>query len=212
MGARPSTRENEERRAVFESKGSGVDALAAHELTNHVNDTFQDREQGVHRYQTLALRLIALLVALWLTFFVFLGVIAAPTNDMQPRIDAGDTVLFYRLDKDVQAQDVIVFEKDVDGTTQTIIGRVVAAPGDTVEITDEGRLVVNGNAAVEYNINGATRPYENSSVTYPLTLGADECFVLADTRDGGVDSRYFGPVSKDEIVGTAVAIWRRVNL
>ena len=47
---------------------------------------------------------------------------------------------------------------------------------------------------------------------YPLTLGPDECFVLADRRNGGEDSRYFGPVSKDEIMGTVVTIVRRTNL
>ena len=212
MDSRPSTSENEQRRLSFKSNGDGAAELGAQELNTHLSESFIENEKGVRYYQTVLLRLLVLLVALWLIFFVILGVMAAPTNDMQPRIDAGDTVLYYRLDKDVLAQDVIVFEKTVDGTKQTLIGRVVAAPGDTVEITDEGQLIVNGNTAVEYNINGVTRPYDNSSVSYPLTLGADECFVLADTRDGGMDSRYFGPVSKDDIVGTAFAIWRRVNL
>lgn len=216
MENRPSTRENAEKRYLFKDKkentGDDVRASGTEEINDSLSDDFQDYEQCVHRYQTMLLRLIALLVALWLVFFVFLGVLAAPTNDMQPRIDAGDAVLFYRLDKDVQAQDVVVIEKEVDGAKQTILGRVVAVAGDTVEITDAGQLIVNGNAVVEYNISGVTRPYENSAVRYPLTLGADECFVLADTREGGMDSRYFGPVSKDELAGTAIAIWRRINL
>ena len=205
-------KDDADKRYLFKDKNDGESTTGAGEINGHLDDDFQDYEQSVHRYQTLLLRLIALLVALWLVFFVFLGVLSAPTNDMQPRIDAGDGVLFYRLDKDVQAQDVVVIEKEVDGATQTIIGRVVAVEGDTVEITDAGQLIVNGNAVVEYNISGATRPYENSGVSYPLTLGPDECFVLADTREGGMDSRYFGPVSKDELAGTAIAIWRRVNL
>ena len=212
MTGEKETKESAEKRFLFKDNNEGAGISGTGEINSHLNDDFQSYEGSVHRYQTLLLRLIALLVGLWLVLFVVLGVLSAPTNDMQPRIDAGDTVLFYRLDTDVQAQDVVVVEKEVDGAKQTILGRVVAVAGDTVEITDDGQLIVNGNAVVEYNVAGVTRPYENSSVSYPLTLGEGECFVLADTREGGMDSRYFGSVSKDELAGTAIAIWRRVNL
>ena len=49
-------------------------------------------------------------------------------------------------------------------------------------------------------------------VSYPLTLGENEYFVLADYRNGGADSRFFGPVRKDEIDGTVITILRRNNL
>ena len=212
MGAEPSKNQYKAKHFAFSEKGDGADAHAAAKVNEALDDDYQALENTVHNYQNLIIRLAALLLVLWLIFFVFLGVIAAPTNDMQPRIDAGDTILVYRLDTDVQAQDVIVLEKEVDGEKITTVSRVVAGPGDTVEITEEGQLIVNGNHMIETNIYGSTRPYESSDVTYPLTLGADECFVLADTREGGMDSRYFGPVSKDEIVGTVIAIWRRVNL
>ena len=211
MGNEPSTSGYTAKHFAIPAKGDAASRHAAKTLTETLDGDFQGYEKIVHRYQNLLLRLAVLLLVIWLIFFVFLGVIAAPSNDMQPRIDAGDTVLIYRLDKDVTAQDVVVLEKEIDGKKQTLISRVVAGPGDTVEVTDDGQLIVNGNTMIEYNIYGKTRPYENGA-TYPLTLGPDECFVLADTREGGMDSRYFGPVSQDEIAGTVIAIWRRVNL
>ena len=48
--------------------------------------------------------------------------------------------------------------------------------------------------------------------TFPLTLEEGECFVLADSRNGGTDSRVFGPVSKSEIEGTVITIVRRNDL
>ena len=82
---------------------------------------------------------------------------------------------------------------------------------DTVDITDDERLIINGNQVIETNIFSSTPRYEGF-LEYPVTLGANECFVLADKRQGGTDSRYFGPVSKDKIAGTVITILRRLNL
>ena len=64
---------------------------------------------------------------------------------------------------------------------------------------------------IESNIFYPTPRYEDH-VNYPLTLADDEVFVLADSRNGGTDSRYFGPVKKSEILGSVVLIVRRTNL
>ena len=224
-------------------------------------------------------RLVLLAVVIYVLFFRIIGVTTMPNGDMYPRIDAGDLVLFYRLDKEVRAQDIVVFEKDAadfsdytapdeaepdaepdaeptvepavtpapsrpEGPTtqqieadtsfkarayrfiydlsvklglrrlegkQMFICRVVAAGGDVVEITDGGRLIVNGNAMVESNIFSPTTEYVGF-VEYPLTLAPDECFVMADLRNGGADSRFFGPVKQDELLGVVITIVRRNNL
>ena len=115
----------------------------------------------------------------------------------------------------MKAQDVIVIERttpDTPNDKQVFICRVVAVAGDTVEINDSGRLVVNGIAMQERNIFYPTPRYEGHSDDYPMTLGEGECFVLADHREDGADSRYFGAVSKDQIVGTVITIMRRNHL
>ena len=55
-------------------------------------------ERSVRDYQYFLLRLIILMVLMWVLFFKLIGVIRMPTGDMYPRIDAGDLVMFYRLD------------------------------------------------------------------------------------------------------------------
>ena len=164
-------------------------------------------------YQFFALRLILILAVIWVLFFVIVGVAHMPSADMYPRIDMGDFVLFYRLDKDVKAQDIIVLEKEVPSLEgrHLFICRVVAVAGDTVEITEDNHLIINGNTVVEPNIFYATSRYEGYT-EYPLTLQEGECFVLADSRNGGTDSRFFGPVSREEIDGTVITIVRRNNL
>lgn len=171
-------------------------------------------ERSVKRYEFFLLRLLLLIIVIWVLFFKIIGITRMPSGDMYPRIDAGDFTLFYRLEKNPRAQDIVVLEKvtpDSGGKKQLYISRVIAAPGDSVEITDTGSVVVNGNALVESNVFYATPAYEGFT-TYPLTLGEDEYFVLADKRNGGEDSRYFGPVKRSELVGTLITILRRNNL
>ena len=170
-------------------------------------------EGAVKSYQYFLLRLAVFVLVLWVLFFQIVGVVICPTADMHPRIDAGDMVLFYRLEKNVRSQDVVVIRKAMPGETepQLFVLRVVAAAGDTVEITDGERLVVNGNTLIEPDIFYATPRYEGFT-EYPLTLQGGQVFVLADSRNGGADSRYFGPVSTDEILGTVITIARRNNL
>ena len=172
-------------------------------------------ERSVKSYQRFIIRLLILIVVIWILLFQIVGITHMPSGDMYPRIDSGDLVLFYRLDKDPKAQDIMVIQKEVeiDGvkSKQLFICRVVAVAGDTVQITDGERLVVNGNTMIESNIFYNTPRYEGF-VDYPLTLGEGECFVLSDSRNGGTDSRFFGPVLKEEILGTVIMILRRNNL
>ena len=144
---------------------------------------------------------------LWAIFTFVLGVKMAPNDDMVPRVSAGDILLFYRIDKQVDTKDVIVIEKN----DTCYVLRVIAAEGDTVDITEESGLVINGKPASEENIYYSTPRYEGF-VEYPVTLEKDECFVLADKREGGEDSRYFGPVKIKEIRGTVIGQFRRAGI
>lgn len=168
-------------------------------------------EKSVKAYQFFILKVLVLVAVIWVLFFKIVGLTHMPTQDMFPRVDSGDLVLFYRLDKDVRAQDIVVIEKDTpDSDKELFILRVAAAGGDTVDI-DNGRLMINGNTVSEPNIFYTTNAYEGYT-QFPITLAEDECFVLADQRNGGADSRYFGAVKKNEIQGTVISFLRRNNL
>ena len=186
------------------------DTEAAEKLKKKVKKS----ERSVKSYQFFILRLLLLVLVLWILFFKVVGLTHMPNEDMYPRIDAGDMILFYRLEKNFKAQDIVVIEKATPQNPdkkEIFICRVVAAPGDTVEISDGERLIVNGNVMIEKNIFYSTPRYEGFT-TYPLTLNDGQVFVLSDSREGGTDSRYFGPVEKNEILGTVITILRRNNL
>ena len=172
-------------------------------------------EKSVKNYQFFLLRLLVLLLVIWILFFQIIGITRMPSTDMYPRIDSGDMLLFYRLDKDVRSQDVIVINKNTPDSPKTktvFVCRVIAAEGDTLDIDAEhGRVSVNGNVLMESKYITNTYQYEGY-VNYPVTLEKGQCFVLADDRTNGADSRYFGPVEKKEIVGTVITVLRRNNL
>lgn len=158
-------------------------------------------------FQYFAFQTLLVVVIMYALFAHMVGVTSMPNADMYPRVDSGDFLLFYRLDKSPKAQDVIVLDKN----DTRYVSRVIAVGGDTVDITDDGAVKVNGYTMVETNVFYETYPLEGFT-SYPVTLESDECFVLADQRRGAEDSRFFGPVRYQDIEGTVISVLRRNNL
>ncbi|MBP7186841.1 MAG: signal peptidase I [Ruminococcus sp.] len=157
--------------------------------------------------QTFFLNALLILTAIWLLCGFILGFTTVPNGDMTPNFKTGDLLMYYQLNRDFVAQDVVVLKKN----DTTYVGRIVAKGGDTVNITDKGGLVINGNTMIETNIYNDTVRYEGF-VKYPVTLKDGEYFVLNDIRSSGEDSRYYGPVSESEILGKVITAVRRNNL
>lgn len=152
-------------------------------------------------------RLISLAALLWFLLTFVFGITPMENDDMKPRISAGDLMLYYRLEDTWHVDDVIVLKKE--GKKYT--GRIVAKGGDTVEITEDARLVINGSYVSESDIYYSTPRYE-SDVIYPVVLAEDELFILCDYRQGAKDSRYFGAVNLNEIKGKVITVIRRSGL
>ena len=158
-------------------------------------------------FQWFAMQVLIFVIIIYVLFAHIVGITTMPSADMYPRIDSGDFLMFYRLDKDPKAQDVVVFEKN----DTRYVGRVIAVQGDTIEITKDGAVIINGFSMMETNIFYETFPLEGFT-TYPLKLGAGQCFIMMDQRQGTEDSRYFGPVNYNELEGTVITVMRRTNL
>jgi len=82
-----------------------------------------------------------------------------------------------------------------------LIKRVIALPGDTIEIRDN-IVLVNGQALDEPYVHG--QQTSCNSYCGPLTLGPDTYFVMGDNRSNSMDSRVFGPVPAGEMIGRVV--------
>ena len=157
--------------------------------------------------QSFISKLIMTAVLLWILFGVLFGITPMQNNDMSPSISAGDLILYYRMQEKLRKEDVGIFEKD----GEQYVGRIVGKGGESVEITEEAYLRVNGSMVVESDIFYTTPRY-GDEIEYPVQLGEDQYFILCDYREGAKDSRYFGPVNQDEIKGKVITILRRSNL
>lgn len=155
-------------------------------------------------YLELLRNVAVLALLLWLAFSqVFLVTVASGT-DMFPAVLDGDVLLGYRLEPEFRKNDVVLAR--VDG--KTVVGRVVARGGDSVNITPEGSLFVNGTEE-KGEIPFYTFPEQE---TFPLTVPQNCLYLLGDNRSNTVDSRSFGPVAEQDVLAKVVSIFRKRGL
>lgn len=114
--------------------------------------------------------------------------------------------LTYRFN-DPERGDIVVFRYPAD-PSQFFIKRIIGLPGETVEV-DEGEVkIYNDGAPNGITLNEDTYLPDDflSTGKRVVTLKADEYFVMGDNRPNSLDSRYFGAVKRDAIVGR---VWLR---
>jgi len=186
----------------------------------------------------------------WIVFFALFGLMRTavadwnfiPSGSMRPTLLEGDLVLVDRVAYDLKVPltdrivahlgeprrgDVVVFSSPRDGTR--LIKRLVALPGDTVEMRDK-RLIIDGRPA-QYDVRGPvleplggvevealrlveTTPGVQHAIQWipglasrdsfgPFVVPAGQYLMLGDNRDDSADSRYFGFVPRALLIGRA---------
>ncbi len=167
----------------------------------------------------VAVAIGALVVALLIKAFL-LQAFYIPSASMEPTLHENDRVLVNKLSYrigDVERGDVIVFEKPegAPGDIDDFIKRVIGLPGETVSFSG-GSVFIDGRQLDESYIDGAptnSGPVINGCSNAPAV--PDTCvvpdgmvFVLGDNRVSSQDSRFFGPIDEDTIVGRAfLKVW-----
>ncbi|MCR5223954.1 MAG: signal peptidase I [Bacilli bacterium] len=154
--------------------------------------------------------IIILLFILIIRLFIASPIKVQGTS-MLPTLEQGDYMLLYKLKMKVKGLNRfdIVVVKLSDGD---IIKRVIGLPGETVkyEVKEEegetkGILYVDGKIIEEEFLDSEAKAStcirENNLCSEGVTLGQDEYFVMGDNRRVSHDSRYIGPIKKDQIKG-----------
>jgi signal peptidase I len=143
--------------------------------------------------------MLVVVVSLFLVFFTSYGVAG---DSMEPTLLPGDRLFVTRDYDDPSRGDLVLVRVVVEVEEEVLIKRVLAIPGD--EVVVEGDTVyVNGEPAAA---DTAVIFYDEPRFE-PFIVPHDQVFVAGDNRPVSLDSRQFGAVSLDAIVGKAVAIF-----
>jgi signal peptidase I len=150
----------------------------------------------------------ALAVALFIKAFV-LQAFYIPSGSMERTLMISDRVLVNKLSyrmHDVHRGDIVVFARPAgedDPRVHDLIKRVIALPGETVESRD-GRILINGHALDEPYLRDANETTGVEATRIP----ANHYWVMGDNRTNSKDSRSFGAIPDNLIVGRAfVRLW-----
>lgn len=165
----------------------------------------RDSKYSIVRW--LRLSLIALLICLILRFFMFIPV-TIDGYSMMPTLKMGEVVLVNRL-SDVKRFDTIVFNIE----KQQYVKRVIGMPGDHLVYKND-QLYINGKLKSEpYLQQYREKLNENDTFMsdYDIVVDDNTYYVLGDNRDNSNDSRYFGTVTSDHIIGVAKYVYLPIN-
>jgi signal peptidase I len=165
-----------------------------------------------------------------------------PSESMVPTLEVGQRVLVNRIGSrfsDPEVGDVVVFHPPAGSETDTcgnpdrnegeacdrptsdrasvnFIKRVVAGPGDTIRVVD-GHVIRNGKRESDPNIANTCAQDAGRGCNLPtaIKIPADHWFMMGDNRGESDDSRFWGPVPREWIIGGAFATYwppKRIGL
>ncbi|WP_208422331.1 signal peptidase I [Latilactobacillus fragifolii] len=134
-------------------------------------------------------------------------------QSMAPTLKSADQLLL-RTSGPIKRFDIVVFTRP-DQTTY--VKRVIGLPGETVAYRND-QLYINGRYIAEPFLDAAkqkpgvlTSDFELKALIGEQRIPQNEYFVLGDNRQISKDSRLFGPIHRDTILGRAVAIYWPIN-
>ena len=116
---------------------------------------------------------------------------------MFPAVKPGDRL---QLDSDVgelRRGDIVSYRVTFrDGQPQEMVHRLVGLPGERLEPSPDGSLMVNGEPLVETYLP----PGQTTYMSEPVEVPADHWFLMGDNRDRSSDSRVTGPIPRADIL------------
>jgi signal peptidase I len=187
--------------------GDDVDGEVVVDDESEAEDTSRRRHRAL--FDWVVVIVVALLVAFLVRTFVLAHFVVDGTS-MYSTLHDDDRVfvnkLSYRL-HDPNRGDVVVLHQDSGASDRDLIKRVIALPGETIEVRSCEVLIDGKQLEEPYLDPEVVTPGNCGGDTPPVTVPADHVFVMGDNRGGSQDSRALGPIDEDDLVGRAFVVF-----
>lgn len=153
-----------------------------------------------------------------------------PSGSMENTLLIGDHLIMSRVGydagipftnihvplwRDPKRQQIVIFKPPFDPAQPDYVKRVIGLPGETVDVHDGG-VYINGRRLQEnYTIGRSELPSKSllmgAFAGLPFTVPPNCYFVMGDNRENSLDSRYWGCVPRNDILGTPVLIYMSLD-
>jgi len=148
-----------------------------------------------------------------------------PSGSMENTLLIGDHLIMSRIGYDAgipftnlhvslwrnpKRQQIIIFKPPFDPTQPDYVKRAIGLPGDTIDIHDNA-VWINGQRMVEPYTLGKTERVETSDIKMPYRVPDNCYFAMGDNRQNSYDSRFWGCVPRNDIIGTPVLIYASLD-
>lgn len=159
-------------------------------------------------WEIIKISIISLAIVIPIRYFIFQPFIVRGES-MEPSFSSGDYFIVdqisYRFKEPKRGEVAIFYLPSV--SSRPFIKRIIGLPGERVEVKN-GEIRIESNSEVISLNEQNYIPLSNTGGDSLFTLKDDEFFVLGDNREFSYDSRRFGPIKKENIIGRAlIRLW-----
>lgn len=162
-------------------------------------------------WEVIKIVIIALAIVIPIRYFLFQPFIVRGQS-MEPTFENGDYLIVdeisYRFSEPKRGE-VVVF-RHPENPNQRLIKRIIGLPRETIKFEDGKIIILNENGEIVLDESGYLPSYIQTEPRSfeSITLSKDEYLALGDNRPNSSDSRIFGPISKEKIIGKVlVRVW-----
>lgn len=171
-------------------------------LVREPHETPEQEHRGESLFDFIKFAVLALLIVVPIRLFIAQPFVVSGAS-MVPNFDNGNYLIIDELSYRFEAPkrgEVVVFRFPLE-PSKFLIKRIVGLPGETIEIRDDTIRIKNDEHPKGFVWDQGEILSSGRAAKQSVTLGADEYFVLGDNRDESADSRLWGPLQREFIVG-----------